>query len=78
MQSMQFVRYDSAANRLILVASDKVPRPIVCQELLDMSTVAVGDKFGNISILRLSRGADVSAVDVSGSRALWDSSRELH
>ena len=76
MQSMQFVRYDSSANRLILVASDKVPRPIVCQELLDMSTVAVGDKFGNISILRLPRGADASAVDVSGSRALWDSSRE--
>mmetsp|Transcript_22189 Transcript_22189/g.33209 ORF Transcript_22189/g.33209 Transcript_22189/m.33209 type:complete len:1312 (+) Transcript_22189:182-4117(+) len=76
MQSMQFVRYDQTSNRLILVASDKVPRPIVCQELLDMSTVAVGDKFGNISVLRLPRGADANAVDVSGSRALWDSSRE--
>jgi splicing factor 3B subunit 3 len=76
MQSMHLVRYDSTSNRLILVASDKVPRPIVCQELLDMSTVAVGDKFGNISVLRLPRGADASAVDVSGTRALWDSSRE--
>ena len=76
MQSMQFVRYDQTANRLILVASDKVPRPIVCQELLDMSTIAVGDKFGNLSLLRLPRGADANAVDVSGSRALWDSSRE--
>lgn len=76
MQSMQFIRYDAAASKLILVASDKVPRPIVCQELLDMSTVAVGDKFGNISVLRLPRGADAGAVDVSGSRALWDSSRQ--
>lgn len=76
MQSMQFVRYDSTANRLILVSSDKVARPIVCQELLDMSTVAVGDKFGNISIMRLPRGADANAINVSGSRALWDSSRD--
>jgi splicing factor 3B subunit 3 len=76
MQSMQFIRYDSTANKLILVASDRVPRPITCQELLDMNTVAVGDKFGNISVLRLPRGADAGAVDISGSRALWDSSRE--
>jgi len=76
MQSMQFVRYDSTTNKLILVASDRVPRPITCQELLDMNTVAVGDKFGNISILRLPRGADAGAVDISGTRALWDSSRD--
>ena len=76
MQSMQFIRYDATANKLILVASDRVPRPITCQELLDMNTVAVGDKFGNISVLRLPRGADAGAVDISGSRALWDSSRD--
>ena len=76
LQSMQFVRYDSSANRLILVANDRTPRPVTCQELLDMSTVAVGDKFGNISILRLPRGADAGAIDVSGTRALWDSSRD--
>lgn len=74
--SMHFVRYDSNSNKLILVASDRVPRPITCQELLDMNTVAAGDKFGNISVLRLPRGADAGAVDVSGSRALWDSSRD--
>jgi len=76
MQSMHFVKYDSATSKLILVASDRVPRPITCQELLDMNTVAVGDKFGNISILRLPRGADAGAVDISGNRALWDSSRD--
>mmetsp|Transcript_23184 Transcript_23184/g.49148 ORF Transcript_23184/g.49148 Transcript_23184/m.49148 type:complete len:1382 (+) Transcript_23184:152-4297(+) len=76
MQSIQYVRYDATANRLVLVAKDRSPRPITCQELLDLNTVAVGDKFGNISILRLPRGADVGAIDVTGTRALWDSSRE--
>ncbi|KAL7490114.1 hypothetical protein ACHAW6_015826 [Cyclotella cf. meneghiniana] len=76
MQSMQFIRYDSTSNRLVLVAKDRTPRPITCQELLDINTVAVGDKFGNVSILRLPRGADVGAIDVTGARALWDSSRE--
>ncbi|KAL3806325.1 hypothetical protein ACHAXA_001065, partial [Cyclostephanos tholiformis] len=76
MQSVQFIRYDSASNRLVLVAKDRSPRPITCQELLDINTVAVGDKFGNVSVLRLPRGADVGAIDVTGARALWDSSRE--
>lgn len=76
MESVQFVRYDSSTNKLILIASDRVPRPITCQELLDLNTIAVGDKFGNISVLRLPSGADARAVDMSGTRALWDSSRE--
>jgi len=76
MQSMQFIRYDASTNKLILIASDRVPRPITCQELLDMNTIAVGDKFGNISVLRLPRGADARAVDMSGTRALWDSARD--
>lgn len=76
MKSMHFIRYDTSTNKLILVASDRVSRPVTCQELLDMNTVAVGDKFGNISVLRLPRDADARAVDVSGTRALWDSSRD--
>lgn len=75
LRSVQFVRYDAAANRLVLAASDRTPRPIVCQEVLDVDTVAVGDKFGNVSVLRLPKGAEASAVDVSGNRALWDASR---
>jgi splicing factor 3B subunit 3 len=76
LQSVQIVRYDSATNRLVLIANDPTPRPITAQEILDLNTVAVGDKFGNIAVLRLPRGADASAVDLSGIRALWDSSRE--
>jgi splicing factor 3B subunit 3 len=76
MQSVQVIRYDASLNRLALIARDPSPRPIVSQELLDFNTVAVGDKFGNISILRLPQGADAGTVDLSGQRALWDSSRE--
>lgn len=76
MQSVHIVRYDATANRLVLAAHDPNPRPIVSQELLDWNTVAVGDKFGNVSVLRLPRGADVGAVDLTGQRALWDSTRE--
>jgi splicing factor 3B subunit 3 len=76
MQSVQIVRYDATSNRLVLIANDPSPRPITAQEILDWNTVAVGDKFGNVSILRLPRGADGGTVDLSGQRALWDSSRE--
>ena len=62
MQSLHIVRYEPTSNRLILVAHDPSPRPIVCQELLDWNTVAVGDKFGNICVLRLPRAFCVSAV----------------
>jgi splicing factor 3B subunit 3 len=76
LNSMQFIKYDATANRLLLIASDRNSRPVTCQELLDMNTIAVGDKFGNISILRLPRGAEATAVDVNGTRGLWDSSRD--
>jgi splicing factor 3B subunit 3 len=76
MQSIQVVQYDAGLNRLKLIAKDACPRPIVCQELLDWNTVAVGDKFGNVSVLRLPRGVDPGAVDTTGNRALWDSARD--
>ena len=68
------MRYEAAANRLVLIANDPCPRPIVSQELLDFDTVAVADKFGNISVLRLPRGTDTATIDLTGQRALWDSS----
>jgi len=58
---------------LILVANDPLPRPIVCQQLFDLNTVAVGDKFGNSSVLqRLPRGAATETMDMTGQRALWE------
>lgn len=76
MQSMHYIRYDATQNRLVLIANDRTSRCITAQELLDFNTVAVADKFGNISILRLPRGADGVAVDNTGNRALWESSQD--
>ena len=61
---------------LVLVGRDRSPRPVTCQEIVDINTVAVGNKFGNVSVLRLPRGANVGAIDVTGTRALWDLSRD--
>jgi splicing factor 3B subunit 3 len=36
----------------------------------------VSDKFGNIVVLRMPRGAEVGAIDLTGQRALWDSARD--
>eukprot|EP00536_Pseudo-nitzschia_multiseries_P011407 jgi/Psemu1/289664/fgenesh1_pg.386_\ len=77
MRSLHIVRYEAATNRLVLIANDPCPRPIVSQELLDFNTVAVGDKFGNISVLRLPRGTDTATVDLTGQRALWDTSSKV-
>lgn len=74
LQSIQVVRLDTATNSLGVIASDACPRPIVCQELLDWNTVAVADKFGNVSVLRVL--ADSSVVP-HGSRSLWNDTDKL-
>jgi splicing factor 3B subunit 3 len=76
MQSVQVLRYEASSNRFLSIAVDSFPRPIVSQELLDWNTVAVSDKFGNIVVLRMPRGAEVGAIDLTGQRALWDSARD--
>ena len=40
--------------------------------LLDYDTVAAGDKFGNVFILRLPEGASDNVEVASGARQLWD------
>ena len=61
MQSIQITRYDASTHRLALIGRDANLAGI-----LDCTTVAVGDKFGNVSILRLPRGADAGAIDLTG------------
>ena len=67
LQSVRVVSYDG--TRLGVMGQDAQPRPMVCQEVLDWNTVAVGDKFGNVSVLRL--GA-TTAPSSTGERTLWD------
>jgi splicing factor 3B subunit 3 len=75
MQGMYVLKYHTASNKFVVLAKDLAPRCITSVELLDFHTVAVGDKLGNLVVLRIPKGAGSSGVDAAqASRALWDTS----
>ena len=49
-----------------------MPRYITCTALLDRDTIAAGDKFGNVTVLRLPDGADDFIVG-EDAQSLWSS-----
>jgi len=72
-ESVFFVRYKQHENQLIIFADDTNPRFCTATCVLDFETVATGDKFGNVAVLRLPHGAgDDVQEDPTGIRALWD------
>lgn len=72
-ESIYFVRYKRAENQIIIFADDTHPRWITATALLDYDTIATGDKFGNISILRLPHSVtDDVDEDPTGTKSLWD------
>ncbi|XP_074601621.1 splicing factor 3b subunit 3 [Brevipalpus obovatus] len=72
-ESVYFVRYKHSDNQLVIFADDTTPRWVTASCLLDYHTVAVGDKFGNISVLRIPHGAsDDVDEDPTGVKSLWD------
>ena len=48
-----YLRYKRDDNQLIIFADDTLPRYITASCLLDYDTVALADKFGNFSVVRL-------------------------
>lgn len=52
-ESVFLYRYSAADNLFLCIADDYLPKWCTSTCLLDYDTIAVGDKFGNISILRL-------------------------
>uniref|UniRef100_A0A1I8G4E5 Splicing factor 3B subunit 3 n=1 Tax=Macrostomum lignano TaxID=282301 RepID=A0A1I8G4E5_9PLAT len=52
-ESVFWMRYRASDNQLLVFADDSLPRWVTCLAMLDQFSVAVGDKFGNISVLRL-------------------------
>ncbi|KHJ97916.1 hypothetical protein OESDEN_02092 [Oesophagostomum dentatum] len=50
-ESVHFVRYRKAENQLVIFCDDTTPRYVTTCCVLDYNTVAVGDKFGSISIV---------------------------
>lgn len=72
-ESFMFVRYKAAENRLVLFADDTQPRWLTKCAILDYSTVAGVDKFGNITIVRLPANVtDDIDEDPTGTKSLWD------
>lgn len=72
-ESIFFVRYKRAENQIIIFADDTHPRWITATTLLDYDTIATGDKFGNVSILRLPHSVtDDVDEDPTGTKSLWD------
>ncbi|KER19387.1 CPSF A subunit region [Opisthorchis viverrini] len=73
-ESAFWLRYrPRSENQLVIFADDANPRWITHLAVLDPSTVAISDKFGNVIILRLPNGViDDIEEDPSGNRALWD------
>ena len=52
-ESIHYAVYKAPENRLLVFADDTSPRWITSMAMVDYSTVAAGDKFGNIFINRL-------------------------
>ncbi|VDO22793.1 unnamed protein product [Haemonchus placei] len=52
-ESVHFVRYRKGENQLVIFCDDTTPRYVTTCCVLDYNTVAVGDKFGSISIISL-------------------------
>jgi splicing factor 3B subunit 3 len=52
-ESFHYVLYRAAENQLHVFADDLTPRYVTAAEYLDYDTLAGGDKFGNLFVLRL-------------------------
>lgn len=70
------LRWRRSSQSFGVLGEDTIPRHCTCLCPLDYHTVAVGDKFGNVAVVRLPEDASgegemgVSAAD--GVRALWE------
>ncbi|GMH98623.1 hypothetical protein TrVE_jg11947 [Triparma verrucosa] len=51
-ESIKIMKFDATRQQLNLVCQDAVPRNITAMCVLDINTVAAGDRFGNVVVLR--------------------------
>ena len=72
-ESVHFVKYRRGENQLVVFADDTTPRWVTTSCILDYNTVAVADKFGNISVIRLPANVNDNVDDdPTGTKSLWD------
>lgn len=72
-ESIHFVKYRRGENQLVVFADDTSPRWVTSVCILDYTTVAIGDKFGSVSIVRLPSSINDNVdEDPTGTKSLWD------
>jgi len=72
-ESCHWVKFRRAENQLVTFADDTTPRWVTTTCPLDYSTVAIADKFGNLSLIRLPQSTnDDVEEDPTGTKSLWD------
>ncbi|KAJ3092115.1 Splicing factor 3B subunit 3, partial [Quaeritorhiza haematococci] len=52
-EAIHYAVYRALENRIIVFADDTLSRWTTCSTMLDYDTVVIGDKFGNVSVVRL-------------------------
>lgn len=72
-ESFTFMKYRKIDNAFNVFADDTYPRYLVSSGVVDVNSVAGGDKFGNICVLQLPEDVnDDQDDDPAGVRSLWD------
>lgn len=71
-ESVHFVKYSTSDNRMTVFADDVTPRYMTAFDVVDADTVAGGDKFGNVFILRLPEDVADDVFAPTGGQMLWD------
>ena len=77
-QGVTFVTYKPATNKLIPFADDTIARWTTCTTMVDYESVAGGDKFGNVFIVRCPSKASEEADEESTGLHLINAREYLH
>ncbi|KAJ8122140.1 hypothetical protein ONZ43_g1589 [Nemania bipapillata] len=77
-QSVTFVAYKYESNKLIPFADDTIPRWTNCTTMVDYESIAGGDKFGNIWIVRCPQKASEEADEDNIGAHLQHAREYLH
>jgi splicing factor 3B subunit 3 len=77
-QGVTFVVYKQESNKLIPFANDTIARWMTCTTMVDYESVAGGDKFGNLFIVRCPQKASEEADEETGGAHLLNAKEYLH
>lgn len=77
-QSVIYVVYKHESNKLIAFSDDQIARWTTCTAMVDYESVAGGDKFGNVWIVRCPAKASEEADEEGGGAHLEHAREYLH